>query len=58
MNMKWRNELELYVFGLRKDDINTYNIIHVYGSAKRAPANVRQLNNISDVIFFCSVGER
>ena len=27
-------------------------------SAKRAPANVRRLNNISDVIFYCSVGER
>ena len=27
-------------------------------SAKRAPANVRWLNNISDVIFYCSVGER
>ena len=27
-------------------------------SVKRAPANVRALNNISDVIFFCSVGER
>ena len=30
----------------------------VLRSAKRAPANVRQLNNISDVIFYCSVGER
>ena len=27
-------------------------------SAKRAPANIRRLNNISDVIFYCSVGER
>ena len=27
-------------------------------SAKRAPANVRRLNNSSDVIFYCSVGER
>ena len=24
----------------------------------RAPAKVRQLNNISDVFFYCSVGER
>ena len=30
----------------------------VLRSAKRAPANVRRLNNISDVIFYCSVGER
>ena len=30
----------------------------VLRSAKRAPANIRQLNNISDVIFYCSVGER
>ena len=27
-------------------------------SAKQAPANVRRLNKISDVIFYCSVGER
>ena len=27
-------------------------------SANRAPANVRRLNNSSDVIFYCSVGER
>ena len=25
---------------------------------KRAPANVRRLNTISDVFFYCSVGER
>ena len=31
---------------------------HVLRSAKRAPANVRRLNNSSDVIFYCSVGER
>ena len=30
----------------------------VLRSAKRAPANVRLLNNSSDVIFYCSVGER
>ena len=30
----------------------------VLRSEKRAPANVRQLNSISDVIFYCSVGER
>ena len=30
----------------------------VLRSAKRAPANIRRLNNISDVIFYCSVGER
>ena len=30
----------------------------VLRSVKRAPANVRGLNNISDVIFYCSVGER
>ena len=30
----------------------------VLRSAKQAPANVRQLNNIPDVIFYCSVGER
>ena len=30
----------------------------VLRSAKRAPANVRRLNNISDVIFYCSVDER
>ena len=30
----------------------------VLRSAKRAPANVRRLNNISDVIFYCLVGER
>ena len=33
-------------------------IIPVLRSAKRAPANVRRLNNISDVIFYCSIGER
>ena len=27
-------------------------------AAKRAPANVRRQNNISDVIFYDSVGER
>ena len=30
----------------------------VLRSAKRAPENVRRLNNISDVIFYCLVGER
>ena len=30
----------------------------VLRSAKRAPSNVRRLNNSSDVIFYCSVGER
>ena len=30
----------------------------VLRSAKRVPANVRRLNNSSDVIFYCSVGER
>ena len=30
----------------------------VLRSAKRAPAKVRRLNNISDIIFYCSVGER
>ena len=30
----------------------------VLRSAKRAPAIVRPLNNSSDVIFYCSVGER
>ena len=30
----------------------------VLRSAKRALANVRRLNNISDVIFYCVVGER
>ena len=29
----------------------------VLRSAKRAPANVRRLNNISDVLISCSVGE-
>ena len=32
--------------------------IQVLRSAKPAAANVRRLNNISDVIFYCSVGER
>ena len=40
---------------IRKMDGN--NPLHpVLRSAKRAPANVRRLNNISDVIFYCSVG--
>ena len=30
----------------------------VLRSAKRTLANVRRLNNSSDVIFYCSVGER
>ena len=30
----------------------------VLRSAKRVSANVRRLNNISDIIFYCSVGER
>ena len=30
----------------------------VLRSAKRAPANIRRLNNIFDVIFYCSFGER
>ena len=30
----------------------------VLRSAKRGPSNVRRLNNIFDVIFYCSVGER
>ena len=30
----------------------------VLRSAKRVPANVRRLNNISDVVFYCSVGKR
>ena len=30
----------------------------VLRSAKRALANVRRLNNSSDVIFYCSVSER
>ena len=30
----------------------------VLRSAKRTPANIHRLNNISDVIFYCSVGER
>ena len=33
-------------------------IISVLRSAKQAPANVCRLNNISDVIFYCSVAER
>ena len=32
-------------------------ITPVLRSAKRAPANIRRLNNISDVIFYCSVGD-
>ena len=34
------------------------HVTSVLRSAKRAPANVRPLNNSSDVIFYCSVGER
>ena len=44
----------LYIF--RVYVISVYKpVLH---SAMRAPAKVRQLNNISDVIFYCSVGER
>ena len=44
----------LYIF--RVYVISVYK--PVLRSAMRAPAKVRQLNNISDVIFYCSVGER
>ena len=33
-------------------------VTSVLRSAMRAPANVRRLNHISDVIFYCSVSER
>ena len=44
----------LYIF--RVYVISVYK--PVLRSATRAPAKVRQLNNISDVIFYCLVGER
>ena len=34
------------------------DIIPVLRSAKRAPANIRRLNHITDAIFYCSVCER
>ena len=43
-----------YLHGLRFQFKNWWPVLR---SAKRAPANVRRLNNISDVIFYCSVGE-
>ena len=35
-----------------------YINLPVLRSAKRAPAKFRRLNNISDIIFYCLVGER
>ena len=35
-----------------------YQSYPVLRSEKRAPANIRRLNNISDVIFYCLVRER
>ena len=43
---------------LQRFTITIIRRLPVLRSAKRAPANVRQLNNISDVVFYCSVGER
>ena len=43
----------VFILGFQVDKLST-----VLRSAMRAPAKVRQLNNISDVIFYCSVGER
>ena len=42
----------VFILGFQVDKLST-----VLRSAMRAPAKVRQLN-ISDVIFYCSVGER
>ena len=39
-------------------EMDLFRSTPVLRSAELAPANVRRLNNISDVIFYCSVGER
>ena len=44
--------------GRTTDNRRSEKLTPVLRSAKRGPANVRRLNNISDVNFYCSVGER
>ena len=51
--------LKRHTFALTEcTDRRRIHVTPVLRSAKRVPANVRRLNNISDVVFYCSVGER